>query len=60
MPVCLYCQHESPTGQTTCDNCGMNLPQHSERNAARRLSRFKLFVIGLTIFCAIMIFWLPR
>lgn len=60
MPVCLYCQHESPAGQTTCDNCGMNLPQQTERKEARRLLRFKLFVIGLTIFCVIMFFWLPR
>lgn len=60
MPVCLYCQHENSAEQSVCENCGMNLPQHTERNAARRLSRFKLFVIGLTIFCAIMIFWLPR
>lgn len=60
MPVCLYCQHESSTEQATCENCGMNLPQKTEHHKARRLLRFKLFVIGLTIFCAIMIFWLPR
>ena len=60
MPVCLYCQHESPSGQTTCNNCGMSLPQQTERKEALRLLRFKLFVIGLAVFCAIMIFWLPR
>ncbi len=60
MATCLYCQHDNPTEQSVCENCGMHLPEHTERNKAQRLLRFKLFVIGLTIFCAIMIVWLPR
>ena len=60
MPICLYCQHDNPADQSSCDNCGMSLPEHTERNKAQRLLRFKLFVIGLVIFCAIMIVWLPR
>ena len=60
MATSLYCQHDNPTEQSVCENCGMHLPEHTERNKAQRLLRFKLFVIGLTIFCAIMIVWLPR
>lgn len=60
MTTCLYCQHDNPAEQSACEDCGMNLSQHSERNQAQRLLRFKLFVIGLAIFCAIMIVWLPR
>ena len=60
MPTCLYCQCDNSAEQTVCENCGMNLPQHTERNQAQRLLRFKLFVIGLVIFSAIMIVWLPR
>lgn len=60
MPTCLYCQHNNPAEQSVCENCGMNLPEYTERNQAQRLLRFKLFVIGLVIFSAIMIVWLPR
>lgn len=60
MPICLYCQCDNAAEQSVCENCGMNLPQHTERNQAQRLLRFKLFVIGLVIFSAIMIVWLPR
>jgi len=38
----------------------MALPQQQKQRAAQRLVRFKWFVIALTIFCAIMIIWLPR
>ncbi len=60
MATCLYCQHDNSTEQSVCENCGMNLPQNTERNQERRLLRFKWFVFGLVIFCAIMIVWLPR
>ena len=46
MATCLYCQHDNPTEQSVCENCGMHLPEHTERNKAQRLLRFKLFVIG--------------
>ncbi len=60
MTTCLYCQCENSAEQSVCENCGMNLPEHTERNKEQRLLRFKLFVIGLVIFSAIMIVWLPR
>lgn len=60
MSICLYCQCDNSAEQSVCENCGMNLPEHTERNRAQRLLRFKLFVIGLVIFSAIMIVWLPR
>ncbi len=52
MATCLYCQHDNPSEQSVCENCGMNLPQNTERNQARRLSRFQWFVFGLVIFFA--------
>lgn len=60
MSICLYCQCDNAEEQSACENCGMNLPEHTERNRAQRLLRFKLFVISLVIFSAIMIVWLPR
>ena len=49
MTTCLYCQHDNPAEQSVCENCGMNLPQHTVRLKALRLLRFKLFVIVLSI-----------
>jgi len=60
MPVCLYCQHPNPAGESECQRCGMPLPALAAQAEARRLRRFKGFCIGLTIFCVIMFFWLPR
>jgi len=60
MATCLYCQQENPDGQEGCQHCGMALPTQQKHRASQRLVRFKWFVIALTIFCAIMIIWLPR
>ncbi|MDM7858671.1 DnrP protein [Thiopseudomonas acetoxidans] len=60
MATCLYCQQDNPDDLATCQHCGMALPQQQKQRAAQRLVRFKWFVIALTIFCAIMIIWLPR
>nr|WP_298145423.1 DnrP protein [uncultured Pseudomonas sp.] len=60
MPQCLYCQRDNPPRETECGHCGMPLPALSEKNAERRQRRFMWFCIGLTVFCAVMIVWLPR
>ncbi|WP_448145030.1 protein DnrP [Pseudomonas silesiensis] len=60
LPVCLYCQHASPSGEAECRQCGMPLPAMAGHAAERRQRRFMWFCVGLTIFCVIMFFWLPR
>ena len=60
MPVCLYCQHTNPAQETECRQCGMPLPALAAQAGERRLRRFTWFCIGLTIFCVVMFFWLPR
>ncbi len=60
MSQCLYCQHETTPAQADCSQCGMPLPTQTEQLKERQLKRFKWFCIGLTIFCAVMIVWLPR
>lgn len=60
MPRCLYCQQDNPPQQAECDNCGMPLPAHADGADERRQKRFVWFVILLTIFCGVMIVWLPR
>ena len=60
MPKCLYCQQDNPPGEAECDNCGMPLPALSDGAGERRQRRVMWFCIGLTVFCAVMIVWLPR
>jgi predicted nucleic acid-binding Zn ribbon protein len=60
MPRCLYCQQENPPNEAECSNCGMPLPAHADSAPERRQRRFLWFCIGLSIFCAVMIVWLPR
>ena len=60
MPRCLYCQQDNPPNEAECSNCGMPLPEHADSAPERRQRRFLWFCIGLSIFCAVMIVWLPR
>ena len=60
MPRCLYCQQDNPPQEAECSNCGMPLPKHADSAPERRQRRFLWFCIGLSIFCAVMIVWLPR
>ncbi|SDB08462.1 protein DnrP [Pseudomonas sp. NFACC13-1] len=59
-PTCLYCQQANPVDTTECHQCGMPLPAEAARADERRLRRFGWFCGGLTIFCIVMFFWLPR
>ncbi|WP_207282084.1 protein DnrP [Pseudomonas sp. FW300-N2F2] len=59
-PTCLYCQLANPVDTTECRQCGMPLPAEAARVDERRLRRFGWFCGGLTIFCIVMFFWLPR
>ena len=60
LPVCLYCQHSNPAGSRDCHHCGMPLPALADGAGKRQQRRFMWFCIGLTVFCAVMIVWLPR
>lgn len=60
MPKCLYCQQDNPPREPECCNCGMPLPVLADSAGERRQRRFLWFCIGLSLFCAAMILWLPR
>lgn len=60
MPRCLYCLQDNPPGVVECADCGMPLPADTEAAGVRRQHRFLWFCIGLALFCALMILWLPR
>lgn len=54
---CHYCQKTHTEGTVICDFCGMPAALSSTKV---RQSRFIVCVIGLVIFCGLMILWLPR
>ncbi|OZI17196.1 protein DnrP [Bordetella genomosp. 7] len=60
MPECLYCQHVAPDTEQHCPQCAMPLPAQARRVRQQRLRRFQWFCVGLCLFCAVMIYWLPR
>lgn len=49
-----------PSDAHTCHHCGMPLPAAAHRARQQRLRRFQWFCAGLALFCALMIYWLPR
>lgn len=59
-PACLYCQRACHADETECSQCGMPLPAEAKLAGERRLRRFTWFCVGLTLFCIVMFFWLPR
>ncbi|KAA0947875.1 MULTISPECIES: protein DnrP [unclassified Pseudomonas] len=60
MRVCLYCQHPNAVDGEQCERCSMALPACEASVQARKLKRFQWFCLGLTLFCIVMFFWLPR
>ena len=54
---CKHCGGDVEKGNKTCPNCGIPLPPNLGKYP--RL-RFVIFFIGVVIFCAVMIYWLPR
>lgn len=59
-PTCLYCQRTYYADESECRQCGMPLPTEAKLAGERRLRRFTWFCVGLTLFCIVMFFWLPR
>ncbi|MCJ8202820.1 protein DnrP [Pseudomonas sp. RGM2987] len=59
-PTCLYCQRAYHADEAECRQCGMPLPAQAWLAGERRLRRFAWFCVGLTLFCIVMFFWLPR
>ena len=54
--VCKHCGGDVHVGEKNCSHCGIPLPPDLGKSSQKK---FKLFFIGLIIFCAIMIIWLP-
>ncbi len=60
MSNCLYCQTDNPDTTLDCQSCGMPLPAEAYVHQERREQRFIWFCALLTVFCIVMMVWLPR
>ncbi|WP_211829533.1 hypothetical protein [Kistimonas asteriae] len=57
---CLYCRAMSRQSETHCTQCGMPLPDSLHTGQTRRQQYFWLSFTAISLFCLIMVFWLPR
>jgi len=55
---CLYCQTPNDNEQTNCANCGMPLSNKTVKQG--KISFFVKAFWVIVLFCAIMMFYLPR
>ncbi len=57
---CLYCGSDNEETQSDCQNCGMALPERHPHSGSFRRKVFAKAFIGITLFCLIMMYFLPR
>jgi predicted amidophosphoribosyltransferase len=58
--TCKHCRKTFDEGEDYCPYCLTPSPAQQERELSERMKKIILFIVGLSVFCAIMIFWLPR
>ena len=56
---CLFCQTINDQGHDNCSHCGMSLAKDHPHGKARQTFFLKAFVL-IVIFCAVMVYYLPR
>jgi len=57
---CNHCGRTFDEEKNYCPACRTPTTAQQDKDLAAARKKFILFVVGLTIFCAIMILWLPR
>jgi len=57
---CLYCQTDNEATNKNCSHCGMELPNKHPQDKQKKLSLFIKAFWGITIFCVVMMYYLPR
>jgi hypothetical protein len=58
--TCNHCNKAFDEENHYCPACQAPTPAQQDRELAAIKRKVILFIAGLTIFCAIMILWLPR
>lgn len=56
--ICLYCQTPNDEQQDNCQNCGMPLSNKTVKQ--NKISFFIKAFWAIVLFCAFMIYFLPR
>jgi len=57
---CLYCQTENEAKLINCRHCGMALAKKHPENKRNKLIWFSKVFWLITLFCLVMIIYLPR
>lgn len=57
---CLYCQGDNNEADTMCKHCGMALPIKHPNDRRSKVSFFVKAFWMIVVFCAVMVFYLPR
>lgn len=57
---CLYCQGDNSAENENCQHCGMLLPEKHPQDKRSKINFFIKAFWGIVIFCAVMMFYLPR
>lgn len=58
--ACHYCTALNTVSQTVCSRCGMPLPAIRFDHRRRLLRRFTWAFVAVVLFCAVMVWYLPR
>jgi len=58
--ICNHCGRKFEEDDGHCPFCQTQTPAQKDKDLAPAKKKMIFFMVGLTIFCAIMILWLPR
>jgi predicted amidophosphoribosyltransferase len=58
--ICNHCGKAFDDDRDYCPSCRSPTPAQQDKDFASLKKKIILYFIGLAIFCAIMILWLPR
>jgi len=58
--TCSHCGRTFNENKNYCPSCRTPTPAQQDKDLAAIKKKFIFFVVGLTVFCAVMILWLPR
>jgi ribosomal protein L37E len=58
--TCNHCGRTFDEDNNYCPSCRTPTPAQQERDFAALKKKIIFYIVGLAIFCAIMILWLPR
>jgi predicted amidophosphoribosyltransferase len=58
--ICNHCGRTFEEDNNHCPFCQTPTPAQKDKDLAAVKKKMIIFIVGVSIFCAIMILWLPR